>query len=102
MEDPMFFHNLKEGKQPRGVTARVLRKWAYHGNEAHEAPLYVGMVLADARVPSFKCPIILHFTFLHFQIPFLLIATGIDICYANLACPCDNRENPCTPKLTAN
>jgi hypothetical protein len=50
MQDPKFLGRLEKGRQRHGVTVRVVRKWTMYETRGHGTPLYVGMVLADAKV----------------------------------------------------
>ena len=52
MQQPRFLSNLQKGRHAQGITTRVIRKWTHYENMGQGPPLYVGMVLADARVPS--------------------------------------------------
>lgn len=52
MQQPRFLNNLQKGRHAEGITTRVVRKWTHYENMGQGPPLYVGMVLADAKVPS--------------------------------------------------
>ncbi|XP_066321166.1 replication protein A 70 kDa DNA-binding subunit B-like isoform X1 [Miscanthus floridulus] len=49
MQQPRFLSNLQKSHHAQGITTRVIRKWTHYENMGQGPPLYVGMVLADAR-----------------------------------------------------
>jgi len=50
MQQPKFLNKLDKGKHPHGVIVRVVRKWTHYETTSQGAPLYIGMVLVDAKV----------------------------------------------------
>ena len=50
MQEPSFLNNLEKGRHSHGIVVRVIRKWIHYENNGQGPPLYVGMVLADAKV----------------------------------------------------
>ena len=50
MQQPKFLNKLDKGKHPHGVVVRVVRKWTHYETTSQGAPLYIGMVLVDAKV----------------------------------------------------
>lgn len=50
MQHLAYLGALKRGRHKDPVTVRVIRKWIITENTGDCAPLYVAMVLADAKV----------------------------------------------------
>jgi hypothetical protein len=50
MQHPNDLGRLKKGREKYPVIVRVIRKWTVKETVGQYAPLYVGMVLADAKV----------------------------------------------------
>lgn len=50
MQEPSFLNNLQKGRHSHGIVVRVIRKWIHYENNGQGPPLYIGMVLADAKV----------------------------------------------------
>lgn len=47
---PTYLGKLVKGCNKVSVCVRVMRKWIFKENMGEAAPLYVGLVLADAKV----------------------------------------------------
>lgn len=57
MQQPKFLNKLDKGKHPHGVIVRVVRKWTHYETTSQGAPLYIGMVLVDAKVLFLFCSV---------------------------------------------
>jgi hypothetical protein len=55
MSAQKFLKDLEKGRCGHNIIVRVLRKWTHHENLGDGPPLFIGMVLADAKVFSSFC-----------------------------------------------
>lgn len=58
MDQTVYLGSLQKGREKRAIIVRVIRKWTIRENAGQGEPLYVGTVLADAKVTFVeKCTI---------------------------------------------
>lgn len=50
MNDRVHLAALQKGRETRGITVRVVRKWTVKADQGHGDVLYVGLVLSDTKV----------------------------------------------------
>jgi hypothetical protein len=50
MSQSKFINVLQKGRVSDAIIVRVIRKWTHYENQGQGAPLFVAMVLADAKV----------------------------------------------------
>lgn len=50
MQRSLFLGKLQKGREKNAITVRVVRKWAVKDSGGQGAPLFVGLVIADAKV----------------------------------------------------
>ena len=89
MQEPSFLNNLEKGRHSHGIVVRVIRKWIHYENNGQGPPLYVGMVLADAKVLT-------RFFSIHYSRCFYVLCKNTPISpsetWSNWVHACTNRE----------
>jgi hypothetical protein len=89
MSQSKFINGLQKGRVSDAIIVRVVRKWTHYENQGQGPPLFVGMVIADAKVlpaPDVASSII------PAHIGTLILITDCQTIHANRDMPCMQRS----------